>query len=175
MAKCSLGFEFHSTFGNKVHFEYFIEKYLFRFNFTRDKCYGKLLYLTNSKGKGVFFVNIFKISLPNKQNPMWVSFGIYFQNMLSLYSSLFFEQIWSWFFSFISKSHVHSQRPHNLSLIMVKLWSRKHFFTSQRTIVKKHSFFALISYWGLCEFLSLDWERIWFAEIWFLFQLKSSR
>ena len=126
----------------------------------------------------VFFGNIFKISLPNKllQTESKVSL---FWNLFPKYALFVFEfvllQIWSWFFSFISKSHVHSQRPHNLSLIMVKLWSRRHFFTSQRTKWRSISFFALISYWGLCEFLSLDWERIWFAEIWFLFQLKSSQ
>ena len=90
VAKCSLGFEFYSTFGNKVHFEYFIEKYLFRFNFTRDKCYGKLLYLTDSNDMGVFFGNIFKISLPNKllQTESNVSL---FWNLFPKYALFVFE------------------------------------------------------------------------------------
>ena len=87
----------------------------------------------------MFFLEIFSKFLCQinfyKHNPMWVSFGIYFQNMLSLYSSLFFYKFghdFSHLFQspmFIRKGRTISlwswsnyDRENISSLLSVQLW-----------------------------------------------------
>ena len=93
VAKCSLSLAFIQLLGIKFISSTLLKGICFvslsQEIHVTENCFIWLIQMT-----WVFFLEIFSKFLCQinfyKQNPMWVSFGIYFQNMLSLYSSLFF-------------------------------------------------------------------------------------
>ena len=138
MAKCSLGLAFIHILGIKFISSTLLKSICFvsisqETNVT-DNCFIWLIQKT-----WMFFLEIFSKFLCQinfyKQNPMWVSFGIYFQNMLSLYSSLFFYKFGHDFSHlFQSPMFIHKGRTISLwswsnydrenisSLLSVQLW-----------------------------------------------------